>query len=130
MADSVAQRRFQVVMLTIFAAVAILLAAIGIYGGVTYSVVQRRVEIEVRLALGTNSSTIKPLMLRDGMKPVLVGIGIGVLAGGLGAQLIKSLLFEVRPLDPVVLLWPPLLLGLVALVSCYLPTRVLPRSIQ
>ena len=123
MADSVAQRRFQAVMITVFAAVAVLLAAIGIYGVVAYSAAQRRVEIGVRLALGANSGSIKSLMLRDGMKPVLAGIGIGILAGGLGAKVIKSLLFEVRPLDPVVLVLAPLLLGFVALLSCYLPAR-------
>jgi len=77
----------------------------------------------VRLVLGANSSSIKSLMLRDGMKPVLAGMGVGILASGLGAQVIKSLLFEVRPLDPVVLVLAPLLLELVALLACYLPTR-------
>jgi predicted permease len=123
LADSVAQRRFQAVMVTIFAAVAILLAAIGIYGVVTYSAAQRRAEVGVRLALGASSGSIRSLLVRDGMKPVLAGIGLGILAGGPAARVIQSMLFEVRPLDPVVFMLAPLFLCSVALLACYLPAH-------
>jgi predicted permease len=121
--DSVAQRRFQAFMVAMFAAVALLLASIGIYGVVSYSVAQRRGEIGVRLVLGATRRDIASLVLRHGMRPVLAGLTAGLVAAAMLARLIGSLLFEVRPWDPITFVTAPVALALVAALACYLPAR-------
>jgi ABC-type antimicrobial peptide transport system permease subunit len=123
MAHTVAPRRFQAVMVAAFAGVALLLASIGVYGVVAYAVTYRRAEIGVRLALGANQRDIKSLTLHQGMKPVAIGLGIGIVGAMALARLIASLLFEVRALDPMTFVGASLLLALVAALACYLPAR-------
>jgi predicted permease len=120
---SVSQRRFQALMVAAFGLVALLLAGIGVYGVVSYSIAQRRKEIGVRMVLGASQRDIASLVLRHGMRPVLVGMGIGVVAAAALARLIQSLLFEVRALNPLILTAAPLALVLVAALACYGPIR-------
>jgi ABC-type antimicrobial peptide transport system permease subunit len=110
-------------MVAAFAGVALLLASIGVYGVVAYAVTYRRAEIGVRLALGANQRDIKSLTLHQGMKPVAIGLGIGIVGAMALARLIASLLFEVRALDPMTFVGASLLLALVAALACYLPAR-------
>jgi putative ABC transport system permease protein len=121
--DFAAPRRFQTVMVAAFALIALLLASIGIYGVVAYTVTQRRAEIGVRLALGANQRDIKSLTLRQSMKPVAVGLGVGLIAATILGRLIASLLFEVRAVDPLTFAAAPILLSLVAALACYIPAR-------
>ena len=101
-ADSVANRRFEMDLLLLFAASALLLAGLGVYGVVTYSVVQRQQEIGLRLALGADKRNIYGMVLRDGLTPIAVGAAIGVVAAFASARVITSLLFQVSPYDPLV----------------------------
>jgi putative ABC transport system permease protein len=121
--NSLTVRRFQAVLVAAFAFVALLLASIGIYGVVAYTVTQRRAEIGVRLALGANQRDIKSLTLRQSMKPVATGLGVGLATATILGRLIMSLLFEVRALDPLTFITAPILLLLVATLACYLPAR-------
>ena len=123
MLDSVAPRRFQALMATIFAAVAVLLASIGIYGVIAYTVAQRRIEIGVRLALGANPSNVKSMTLRQGLRPVVIGLGIGIAGAMVVARLLANLLFEVRPFDTIAFLTSVALVMIVAVFACYLPAR-------
>ena len=111
-------------MLGAFGLVAVLLAAIGIYGVVGYSVLQRRKEMGVRLALGAGPEQLRRLTFRSGMGPVFAGLGLGLLAAAFLTRLIASLLFEVRPLDPLTFLCAPLALVLAAaFLPCWLNAR-------
>ena len=123
LASSVAQRRFNMILLGIFAAVAFVLAAVGVYGVISYSVSQRTHEIGIRMALGAQKSDVLKLLVREGMMLALLGLGIG-LAGASGlTRLMSSLLFGVTATDPVTFVGVSLLLAGVALLACYLPAR-------
>ena len=123
LSKSVAQRRFEAFMVAAFAFVAVLLASIGVYGVVSYAVAQRKAEIGIRLALGAKQGDIAVLVLRYGMSAVLAGLVIGLAAAAMLTTVIRSLLFEVRSLDPLTFAAAPLLLALVAALACYLPAR-------
>jgi putative ABC transport system permease protein len=115
--------RFHLVMLSIFASVALVLAVIGIYGVVSYSVTQRTHEIGIRAALGANSGNIMGLVLRGGMAPVVLGLVLG-LAGVFGlTRLVSSLLFGVGEHDPITIAAVALILAAVALIACYIPAQ-------
>jgi len=121
--DSVANRRFEMNLLLLFALSALLLAAFGIYGVVTYSVVQREREIGLRIALGARRENIYSLVLREGLQPVVVGAAIGTgIAFGL-AQVAKSLLFEVSPYNPVIVFLSVGALMVAGGVACLLPAQ-------
>ena len=122
-AGSVQMRRFQTSLLSAFALVAVLLAAIGIYGIVAYSILQRRKEIGVRVALGANPKDVSQLVFRNGLAPVVFGLTAGLVAASLFSRLLASLLFQVRLLDPVTFLATPLVLILAAAVPCWLIAR-------
>ena len=122
-ADSVANRRFEMDLLLLFAASALLLAGLGVYGVVTYSVVQRQQEIGLRLALGADKGSIYTLVLRDGLMPVALGAVAGVVAAFAMARVIGSLLFEVSPYDPVVSGMAIGVLMTVGVLACLLPAR-------
>ena len=115
--------RFNLLLLSSFALVALALSAIGIYGVVAYLVTQRTREIGIRLALGAGAGDVLQWMIRDGMIPVAAGALAGVGASVLAARAIRSLLFGVSPADPVSLAGAPLLLVVIALLACYLPAR-------
>ncbi|MEE8116728.1 MAG: ABC transporter permease [Gemmatimonadales bacterium] len=117
------QRRFQTRLLTVFAAAALLLAAIGTYGLISHSVHQRTGEIGVRVALGATHVDILRLVIREGMFVTAIGIGAGLAGALVVARGLRSLLFEVSPADPVTLLGVCLLLVGTALLSCYIPAR-------
>jgi putative ABC transport system permease protein len=119
--SSVAQERFSMLMLGLFAALALVLAAVGIYGVIAYSVVQRAQEIGVRIALGARRADVLGLIVGQAMRLTLLGIVLGA-AAALGAgRLIASLLFEVEPSDPSVLAGAALLVAAAALLSAGLP---------
>jgi putative ABC transport system permease protein len=122
-AASVAQPRFRTLLLAIFAAVSLLLASVGLYGVVAFSVNQRRTELGLRIALGAEPGEVMRLVLRQGMVPVAVGIGAGLGGAVLLARVMKSLLFGVEPGDPATFGGVAILLTLVALAACYLPAR-------
>ncbi len=122
-ADETAETRFSTLLLTLFGAVALLLAAVGIYSVMAYSTRQRTREIGIRCALGAQAGDILGLVIRQGLKPVLVGVALG-LAGSLGiTRLMTRLLFGVSATDPTTFLAIAALLIIVALVACYLPAH-------
>jgi putative ABC transport system permease protein len=123
MALSIARERFNMLLLTIFAALALALAAVGIYGLVSYAVSQRTHEIGVRVAVGAQRRDVLRLILRDGAKLALFGTAIGIVAAFGLTRLMASLLFEVKPTDPATFLTVAGLLCLVALLACYIPAR-------
>jgi putative ABC transport system permease protein len=121
--DRTAQRRLAVMLITVFAAVALLLAAVGIYGVMSYAVAQRTQEIGIRMALGAERRDILRMVLRHGSLMAVIGIGLGLtVALGL-ARLITSLLFQVSATDPPTFSVVPVVLIAVALLACYIPAR-------
>jgi len=121
--ESVAQRRFQMLLAAVFAATALLLASVGIYGVVSYSVTRRTNEMGLRLALGAQSRNLCAMVLRQAMTPVALGLAAGLMGALAAGRVLSSLLYEVSPSDPVVIGAVLLLLASVALAACYLPAR-------
>jgi putative ABC transport system permease protein len=123
--DSVARERFSALLLGIFATVALSLAVIGIYGVMAYTVVQRTHEMGIRLALGAGAADVRRLVVRQGMRLALtgVGVGVGVLASLVATRALDSLLFGVSPTDPLTFVVTPLLLAGAALVATYVPAH-------
>ena len=120
---SVTQPRFQAGLLNLFGGLALLLAAGGIYGVLAYAVTQRQREIGIRMALGAPRNRVLALVLRQGMKLVLLGIGIGMLVSLALTRVLRNLLYEVQPNDPLTYALVALLLLVVALLACWLPAR-------
>jgi ABC-type lipoprotein release transport system permease subunit len=121
--SSLDSRRFSLVIFAVFAAVAIILAAIGIYGVISYSVTHRTHEMGIRMALGAQASDVLKLVIGQGMRLALIGIALGI-GGSLAlTRLMASLLFGVSNTDPVVFAVTPVLLIAVALLACYIPGR-------
>ena len=121
--DSVAQPRFYTLLLTIFAAIALTLAALGIYGVVAYSVSLRTHEIGIRVALGAQARRIVRLVVGKGLILILVGVGIGLAGALLMTRVMTGLLFEVSATDPAVFAMIAVLLIVVALAACLAPAR-------
>jgi predicted permease len=122
-ADSIAARRFSMILLGAFAALALLLASIGIYGVISYLVGQRTQEIGIRIALGARRGEVLRMILSHGGKMAFLGVALG-LAASLGlTRLMAGMLFGVSPTDPFTLAGVAALLGLVALAACYVPAR-------
>ena len=121
--ESIARERFNMQLLTIFAVVALILATVGIYGVMSYYVVQRTHEIGILLALGAQPSYVRKLVVKQGMFRALIGVGIGLVAAFLLTRVAASLLFSVSPTDPVTFLGVSLILSFVALLACYIPAR-------
>jgi putative ABC transport system permease protein len=122
-AASVAQPRLNSTLLGTFAGLALVLAVVGIYGVMSYSVEQRTNEIGIRMTLGAQRLDVLRMVLRQGLAIAAIGVGLGI-AGALGTSLLlKSLLFGVRPGDPLTLAGVAILLVSCVLVACYIPAR-------
>jgi ABC-type antimicrobial peptide transport system permease subunit len=117
------QQRFNMLLMTVFGCSALLLAAIGIYGLMAYTVEQRTQEIGIRLALGAEASQVRNMVMRQGMSLALAGVVVGLGAAWGVSRLMESLLFEVKPRDPMVFLAVLVALTAVALLSVWLPAR-------
>jgi putative ABC transport system permease protein len=121
--ENVAPRRLSVLLLSLFAGLALLLATVGIYGVMSYNVTQRRREIGIRMALGARSKDVLNLVVRQGTTLVIAGVGFGLVGAMAVTRLIVRLLFGVRPNDPMTLLSVAVLLGAAAVLASYLPAR-------
>jgi putative ABC transport system permease protein len=122
-AQSVATRRFSMLLLTLFAVVALGLASLGIYGLMSYAVAQRTREIGVRMALGASRRDVLKLVVRQGMKLTLIGVALGLVASLALTRTMKNLLFNVSATDPATFAAIALLLIAVALLACFVPAR-------
>ncbi len=123
MADSVARRRLALVLLAVFSGLALVLASVGIYGVSAYWVTQRQPEIGLRMALGARPGQVLGLVIGQGMSLILAGLGVGMVGALILTRLMGSLLFSVRPTDPLALGGAALLLTGVALLANYIPAR-------
>jgi putative ABC transport system permease protein len=123
MSESVSQPRFYTQLLSVFAALALLLAAIGIYGLMSFAVAQRTHEIGIRIALGARAGHVVRMVVRQGMSLVIAGVGLGLAAAFVLTRLMQSLLFEVSASDPLTFIFVALLLAVVAFIACYIPAR-------
>lgn len=122
-ADSVVEQKFRTWLVGAFAGLALLLAAIGIYAVISYSVAQRTREIGVRIALGANSASVLKMVLGQGMKLAAIGLGIGILVALAVTRVMRSLLYSTSTTDPLsFLVTTAVLLGVVVL-ACYIPAR-------
>ena len=121
--SSLAQRKFSMRLLSGFAGVALLLAAIGLYGVLAYTVTQRTQEIGIRTALGAQRPDVIGLVLRQGMTLAGLGVLIGLAGAFVLTNVIRSLLFGVAPTDPLTFAVIPVMLATVALLACWLPAR-------
>jgi putative ABC transport system permease protein len=122
-AESVAPERLNLTLLSLFAAIALVLAIVGIYGVMSYSVTQRTHEIGIRIAIGARPRDVFTMILGQGMKLALVGIGIGLLLSFALTRLMATMLFGVAPTDATTFAGISVLLVSVALLACYLPGR-------
>jgi ABC-type antimicrobial peptide transport system permease subunit len=121
--ESIAQPRFQAGLVNLFGAVALLLAACGIYGVLAYAVTQRQREIGIRMALGAQKHNVLLLVIGQGMKLALAGVVIGVFSALALTRVLRNLLYEVKPTDPLTFAVVTLLLVAIAVFACWLPAR-------
>jgi putative ABC transport system permease protein len=122
-AVSIAQEQFNTLLMTLFAVVAMFLAAVGLYGVMAYNVTQRAHEIGVRIALGARRADVLRLVVGQGLQLVALGLALGLTAALIATRLMKKLLFEVSPTDPLTFTAIALLLTFVALLACWIPAR-------
>jgi predicted permease len=123
LSEAASTPRFFTVLVAIFGMLALALAAVGLYGVVSYTVRQREREMAVRLALGAPPARVTGLMLRQGMTPVVIGLAVGLAVAIAVTRVLRTLLFEVSATDPVTFVGVIALLAIVALVASYLPSR-------
>ena len=121
--DTVAERRFSMLLLSVFAMIALFLAAVGLYGVVAYSVSLRTQEIGVRMAIGAQRGDVLGMIVGGGMKLALLGVAIGLAGAVALSNAIGTLLFNVTPLDPASYLVTTSVLLVVAMAACYVPAR-------
>jgi putative ABC transport system permease protein len=122
-AQTLAEPRFNTLLLGLFAGLALLLTAIGLYGVLAYSVSQRTAEIGIRMALGARGADVLALVLRQGMTLALIGVTVGLLVARAGTRLLSNLLYDVSATDPLTFTLVALLLLFVALLACWIPAR-------
>jgi putative ABC transport system permease protein len=122
-ADTVWQRRLSGALFIVFAALALALASIGVYGVMSYVVSQRTREIGIRIAMGARPRDVVKLVIGQGAKLVAAGLGAGLIVAFIASRIINNLLYQVSATDPLTYLVVPLLLAAVALVACYIPAR-------
>lgn len=122
-AASSSKERFQSLLLGLFAALALLLACVGLYGVISYAVVQRTHEIGVRMALGAKPVDVLRLVLRQGMGLTIIGLIVGVAVGSVVTRVLADMLYGVGTRDPLTFVGAPLLLLVVAFLACYIPAR-------
>jgi ABC-type antimicrobial peptide transport system permease subunit len=120
---SISRQRFNMFLMTVFGASALLLAAIGIYGLMAYSVEQRTQEIGIRMALGAEAAQVRRMVVVQGMRLAVVGVVVGLGAAWGFSRLMASLLYGVRATDPAVFAVMPALLAIVSFVAVWLPAR-------
>jgi putative ABC transport system permease protein len=120
---SVAQPKFRTTLLAILAALALIIAAVGIYGVMAYSVTQRTREIGIRLALGSTPETVYRLILTNAIRLTLAGVAVGIIAAAALTRYVKSLLFQVPTIDPITMTMVGVLLVVVAVAASYVPAR-------
>ena len=123
LSESLARRRFAMLMLGLFAVVAMLLAGVGIYGVMSYTVAQRTREMGIRVALGAQTRDVLRLIVRQGMSLAGIGVGIGLVVAIAATRLVASLLFGIQATDPITFAAIALLLAMVALLACWIPAR-------
>jgi len=123
LSETVAQPRLQTGLVSLFAGIALTLAAVGLYGVLAYLVTQRTREIGVRIALGAQKRNVLSLVIGQGMKLALAGVVVGVLVALALTRVLTSLLYDVRPTDPPTFVAVSLLLVAIALIACWLPAR-------
>jgi len=121
--NSLAERRFQMLLLSIFAAMALVIASVGIYGVISYGVNQRTYEIGIRMALGAQSGDVMKMVIWRGLSLALIGVTLGLAAALALTRVMKNMLFEVKPNDPVTFALIALLLVVIALIASYIPAR-------
>jgi ABC-type antimicrobial peptide transport system permease subunit len=120
---SVASRRFTMTLFAAFALLALVLALGGIYGVIAYSVARRTTEIGVRMALGAGATSVLRLIVGQGLRPVLAGVGVGLVAAGTLSQLMSRLLFGVTPIDPTTYALVAATIIGAGIVACVVPAR-------
>jgi putative ABC transport system permease protein len=123
LAEDVASPRFRTVLFAVFGALAVSLAMAGIYGVVAYAVRQRTNEIGVRIALGATTGDVVRLVLGQGLTLACIGLGLGLAASIAGTRLLQSMLFQVRPDDPLVYIAVAVMVGVVTLFAGYVPDK-------
>jgi putative ABC transport system permease protein len=123
LSDSIASRRFTAALLGTLAVLGLLLASVGVYGVISYGVSQRTREIGIRMALGARQNDVLSLVVGQGMKLLLLGVGAGTFSALVLTPVMSGLLFGVRPSDPVTFAGSAIFLGLVAMLACYIPAR-------
>lgn len=121
--DSLASQRQSMILLASFASIALFLAAVGVYGVISYSVTQRTHELGIRMALGAQRGDIFRLVVRHGAFLTVTGVTLGLAAAGLLSRFLTSLLFGVKPFDPLTYAGVSLVLATIALLACYVPAR-------
>jgi putative ABC transport system permease protein len=121
--DARAQRRFSMSLLALFALLALLLAALGIYGVMSYAVARRTRELGVRIALGAQTRDVLRLIVGEGVRMMLLGIAFGLVGAFIVARALAGLLFGIAATDPLTFVGVTLLLFALAMLACYLPAR-------